>query len=89
MCSSSRSREGIVAALDLGRAEQAITKATRRPPFTGGGTLYAACAVSACRLTSVSAISLSVLSVVFFSFKVASSNFTASLYPSSFAQSVP
>ena len=51
-------------------------------PFPKGGTstpFYAACAVSACRLTSDSAIWLSVLSVAFSSFNVASSNFTASL----------
>ncbi len=53
--------------------------------------LYAAYAVSPCRLTSDSAIWLSVLSVFFSCFNVASSSFTASLSPSSFAQvfSVP
>ena len=69
----------------------------RRPRANGAfhnkGTpaLYAACAVSACWLTSVSASLLSVLSVFFSSASVASSSFTASLYPSSFAQvfSVP
>ena len=69
------------AAVDL----DIIATIRKRPRITGpfakevNPSFYAACAVSACWLTSDSASWLNVLSVFFSSLRVASSSFTASL----------